>query len=151
VAVVFGRRHHLLECRFGYLSGAADNPALAFASCGAARRRCRAAASSSSTRCSTADAASTEDAISNGMRDYVYPLNQSAATLGHHDHWMDFTGPQVYRGLAGFHLLQDDEEEELPLPKGERDVPLMVCDRPSPKTGHSYIRSLIGRCPLSQQ
>jgi spore coat protein A len=42
---------------------------------------------------------------------------------------MDFTGPQVYRGLAGFHLAHDDEELALPLPRGERDVPLMICDR----------------------
>jgi FtsP/CotA-like multicopper oxidase with cupredoxin domain len=42
---------------------------------------------------------------------------------------MDFTGPQVYRGLAGFHLVHDDEEDALPLPKGERDIPLMICDR----------------------
>jgi spore coat protein A len=37
--------------------------------------------------------------------------------------------PQVWRGLAGFHILRDDEEDALPLPKGEKDVPLMICDR----------------------
>jgi len=42
---------------------------------------------------------------------------------------MDFTGPQVYRGLAGFHLVHDAQEEALPLPKGQRDIPLMICDR----------------------
>ncbi|WP_020501501.1 multicopper oxidase family protein [Sciscionella marina] len=64
-----------------------------------------------------------------GTRDYRYPLDQPAATLWYHDHRMDFTGPQVYKGLAGFHLLHDDLEEALPLPKGERDVPLMITDR----------------------
>ena len=34
-----------------------------------------------------------------------YPNDQRAATLWYHDHRMDFTGPQVYRGLAGFHLV----------------------------------------------
>jgi spore coat protein A len=66
---------------------------------------------------------------SQGQRDYVYPLDQPAATLWYHDHRMDFTGPQVYRGLAGFHLVHDDHEDALPLPRGERDIPLMICDR----------------------
>jgi len=67
--------------------------------------------------------------INQGVRDYSYPLDQPAATLWYHDHRMDFTGPQVYRGLAGFHIIHDDAEDALPLPKGERDIPLMICDR----------------------
>ncbi|APU14318.1 MULTISPECIES: multicopper oxidase family protein [Actinoalloteichus] len=62
-------------------------------------------------------------------REYVYPLEQRACTLWYHDHRMDFTGPQVYRGLAGFHLLRDDGEDALGLPSGDRDIPLMICDR----------------------
>lgn len=62
-------------------------------------------------------------------KDYVYPLAQRAATLWYHDHRMDFSGPQVWRGLAGFFLVTDAEDEALPLPSGERDVPLMICDR----------------------
>lgn len=67
--------------------------------------------------------------VSQGARDYAYPLEQRAATLWYHDHRMDFTGPQVYRGLAGFLIVHDDEEDALPLPRGERDLPLMICDR----------------------
>lgn len=67
--------------------------------------------------------------ISQPFKDYVYPLDQRAATLWYHDHRMDFTGPQVWRGLAGFHLVRDDEDDASPLPKGEKDVPLMICDR----------------------
>ncbi len=67
--------------------------------------------------------------ISVGQRDYVYPCRQRAATLWYHDHRMDFTGPAVYRGLAGFHLIHDDEEDALGLPAGERDIPLMIADR----------------------
>ena len=67
--------------------------------------------------------------MAEGTKEYVYPLDQPAATLWYHDHRMDFTGPQVYKGLAGFHLIRDDEEEALGLPTGERDVPLMICDR----------------------
>jgi spore coat protein A len=61
--------------------------------------------------------------------DYDYPCRQRAATLWYHDHRMDFTGQQVYRGLAGFHLIRDDEEDGLPLPKGEREIPLLIADR----------------------
>jgi spore coat protein A, manganese oxidase len=64
-----------------------------------------------------------------GSKDYVYPLEQRAATLWYHDHRMDFTGPQIWRGLAGFHIVHDDEEDALPLPKDKKDVPLMLCDR----------------------
>jgi FtsP/CotA-like multicopper oxidase with cupredoxin domain len=64
-----------------------------------------------------------------GVREYRYPMTQRAATLWYHDHRMDFTGPAVYRGLAGFHLVRDDEEDALPLPRGERELPLMICDR----------------------
>ncbi|HET6530907.1 MAG TPA: multicopper oxidase domain-containing protein [Actinoplanes sp.] len=64
-----------------------------------------------------------------GRRDYTYPMRQSAATLWYHDHRMDFTGPQVYRGLAGFHLVTDDQQEALGLPAGDRDIPLMITDR----------------------
>ena len=42
---------------------------------------------------------------------------------------MDFTGPQVWRGLAGFHIIRDEEEDALPLPRGEKEIPLMICDR----------------------
>jgi spore coat protein A len=67
--------------------------------------------------------------VSTGTREYTYPLDQRAATLWYHDHRMGFTGPQVWRGLAGFLLVTDDEDEALPLPRGKRDIPLMIVDR----------------------
>jgi spore coat protein A len=70
-----------------------------------------------------------DGATTAGSRDYVYEMDQRAATLWYHDHRMDFTGPQVYRGLAGFHLIRDDVEESLGLPDGDRDIPLMIVDR----------------------
>jgi spore coat protein A len=68
------------------------------------------------------------DAVA-GEREYRYPMDQRAATLWYHDHRMGFTGASVLRGLAGFHLVRDGEEEALPLPAGDRDVPLMITDR----------------------
>ncbi len=67
--------------------------------------------------------------ISHGERRYVFPLDQRAMTLWYHDHRMDFTGPAVWRGLAGFHIVRDQEEAALDLPSGDREVPLMICDR----------------------
>ena len=67
--------------------------------------------------------------VSTGKRDYRYPLEQPATTLWYHDHRMDFTAPQVWRGLAGFHIIRDDEEDALSLPRGERELPLMIADR----------------------
>jgi spore coat protein A len=64
-----------------------------------------------------------------GKRTYTYPNTQRAATLWYHDHTMDYTGPQVYRGLFGLHLIRDDEEDNLPLPKGDREIPLVIADR----------------------
>jgi FtsP/CotA-like multicopper oxidase with cupredoxin domain len=76
------------------------------------------------------------------FKDYEYPNEQRAATLWYHDHRMDFTGPQVWRGLAGFHIVRDDEEEALPLPKGEKDIPLMICDRSFNEDGSFLYPSL---------
>ncbi|WP_144120199.1 multicopper oxidase family protein [Catellatospora sichuanensis] len=60
---------------------------------------------------------------------HEYPLDQPAAMLWYHDHRMDFTAPQVYRGLAGMFLVRDDVEDALPLPRGARELPLLICDR----------------------
>lgn len=67
--------------------------------------------------------------IHEGEFAYRYPLPQRASTLWYHDHRMDFTGPQVWRGLAGFFIVHDETEDALPLPRGERDIPLMITDR----------------------
>ncbi len=64
-----------------------------------------------------------------GTRTYTYPLQQRAATLWYHDHRMGFTGPAVWYGLAGFHLVTDATENTLGLPDGDHDIPLMICDR----------------------
>ena len=46
--------------------------------------------------------------IAYGQREHVYENNQRAATLWYHDHRMDFTGAQVWRGLAGLYIIRDD-------------------------------------------
>ncbi len=62
-------------------------------------------------------------------RDYVYPNRQLPATLWYHDHTMDRTGRNVYRGLAGFYLLTDEIEDSMMLPRGRYEIPLVIQDR----------------------
>ena len=58
--------------------------------------------------------------------------------MWYHDHMIDFTGPNVYRGLAGFFLAFDeadagdetlDDGTNLRLPSGDFDIPLVLQDR----------------------
>jgi len=62
-------------------------------------------------------------------RRYDFPLDQRGTLLWYHDHRMDFTAPAIWCGLAGLHVVRDDVEEALPLPRGERELPLMIADR----------------------
>ena len=67
--------------------------------------------------------------IAEGSREYIYANQQRAATLWYHDHRMDFTAPQLWRGLAGFYILRNPEEERLRLPQGDKEIALLICDR----------------------
>jgi spore coat protein A, manganese oxidase len=67
--------------------------------------------------------------LAEGSREYIYANQQRAATLWYHDHRMDFTASQVWRGLAGFYILRDSEEERLGLPQGDKEIALLICDR----------------------
>jgi len=80
--------------------------------------------------------------VSHGSKQYRYPNEQRGATLWYHDHRMDFTGPQVYKGLAGFYIIRDDIEDDLSLPEGEKDVPLMIADRTFTEDGELYYPSV---------
>ncbi len=62
---------------------------------------------------------------------YVYELEivDPAGTYWFHPHPHGITGVQVYRGLAGLFIVTDQEEEELNLPAGEFDLPLIIQDR----------------------
>ncbi|MET9214750.1 MULTISPECIES: multicopper oxidase family protein [unclassified Nocardia] len=73
--------------------------------------------------------ATSTGALAHGERTYRYPNRQRAASLWYHDHRHSFTGPAVWRGLAGFHLIGDEIEDALPLPRGDRDIPLLISDR----------------------
>ncbi|MFC9390108.1 multicopper oxidase family protein [Streptomyces venezuelae] len=63
-----------------------------------------------------------------GQRTYTYPNPQVAATLWYHDHAHHMEAEHVYRGMSGFYLISDDNEDALPLPRGTYDVPIVVRD-----------------------
>lgn len=60
---------------------------------------------------------------------YVYENKRRAATLWYHDHAMDHTAQNIYQGLAGLYLIEDDIESALCLPSGSSDIPLIIQDR----------------------
>ncbi len=62
-------------------------------------------------------------------RTYYYPNDQPAATLWYHDHALGITRLNIYAGLAGFYLLRDEVEDDLNLPSGPYEIPLMIQDR----------------------
>ncbi|MDH4582402.1 bilirubin oxidase [Pseudomonas sp. BN415] len=74
------------------------------------------------------------DELQNGIGDY----REALGTLFYHDHTLDYTAPNVYRGLIGFYLLFDhidsgDERDPRPsalrLPSHPYDYPLAFGDR----------------------
>ena len=71
-----------------------------------------------------------DDAVPPGAeRLYKYPNVQRAATLWYHDHAHGETAQTLYAGLAAFYIVDDPDEEDLELPHGDYDVPLMIQDR----------------------
>jgi spore coat protein A, manganese oxidase len=63
-----------------------------------------------------------------GSRTYQYPNTQQGATLWYHDHAHHLEAENVYKGLHGFYILEDDAERDLRLPSGQYDVPIMLRD-----------------------
>ena len=61
----------------------------------------------------------------------VFTVNQEAATLWYHPHVMGTTAEQVYRGLAGLFIIDDENSVNLDIPGeyGIDDVPLIIQDR----------------------
>ena len=56
---------------------------------------------------------------------------QPAATCWYHSHTHGKTGEQVYRGLAGLIIIDDESADSLPLPRryGVDDLPIVIQDR----------------------
>jgi blue copper oxidase len=64
-----------------------------------------------------------------GSLQYSLPIQQRAGTYWYHPHPHGSTGKQVFMGLAGMFVVNDDEEAALSLPSGEFEVPLVIQDK----------------------
>jgi len=62
-------------------------------------------------------------------RVHDYPNKQDAATLWYHDHAMGINRLNIYAGMFGLALVRDKHEFALNLPRGEQEIPLVLCDR----------------------
>jgi bilirubin oxidase len=60
-----------------------------------------------------------------------YQIRQDAATTWYHSHTMHQTGRQVYHGLAGLFIIDDEKSDKLGLPTeyGVDDIPCTLQDR----------------------
>ena len=62
-------------------------------------------------------------------RTYFYPNLNKPCTLWYHDHSIGTSRLNVYAGLAGMYIVEDDYSLSLNLPKGNYDIPLVIQDR----------------------
>jgi FtsP/CotA-like multicopper oxidase with cupredoxin domain len=61
--------------------------------------------------------------------DYRFEVIDRAGTYWYHAHPHHRTGEQVYRGMTGLLLVEDDAERALELPSGAREIAVQVADR----------------------
>ncbi|MEJ7818647.1 MAG: multicopper oxidase family protein [Thermoleophilaceae bacterium] len=54
---------------------------------------------------------------------------ERASFQWYHDHRLDRTARNIWRGLAGMWIVDDELDASLALPEGDRDIPLMLADR----------------------
>lgn len=66
-----------------------------------------------------------------------WTITNQAAPLWYHPHLLGKTGEQVYRGLAGMFIIDDQNSDLLALPKnyGVDDIPLIVQDKEFDRNG----------------
>lgn len=87
-----------------------------------------------------------------------FEIKDHAATMWYHSHLMGATARQVWQGIAGLLLIDNDEAEALELPKayGIDDIPLVLQDRRFNRDGsmpyrpsmHDGMAGLIGNIPM---
>lgn len=88
-----------------------------------------------------------------------FTIKQKAASLWYHSHLMGATGAQIWRGLAGMLIIEDEQTDGLNLPKtyGVDDLPLVLQDRWFTSNGqldyelsmHSRMMGMSGNVPLA--
>jgi spore coat protein A len=83
-----------------------------------------------------------------GQRTYRYEGVEAgeperAGFQWYHDHRLERTARNVWRGLAGMWVIDDAFEASLSLPRAERDIPLMITDRSFDR--HNQLTNPFGR------
>jgi spore coat protein A, manganese oxidase len=92
-------------------------------------------------------------------RTYHYPNGQDPALLWYHDHAMGINRLNIYAGLFGLHVIRDKVEDDLHLPSGKYEVPLVLFDRDvrrdaqlgypvSPDPEHPWVPEFFGELQL---
>lgn len=66
-----------------------------------------------------------------GNYTYTFPVINRAGTFFYHSHADMLTAEHVFKGFAGFFIVDDPDEIPLGLPRGAFDVPLCIQDRRS--------------------
>ncbi len=85
------------------------------------------------------------DAIDPGAsHSYDFPIVQRATMNWYHPHPHEKTGEQVAMGLAGAFIIRDNEEANLHLPDGPREVPLIIRDARFDKNGNMLYKPRSG-------
>lgn len=88
--------------------------------------------------------------------DYAFEVQDRAGTYWYHAHPHHRTGEQVYRGMAGLLIVEDAEEEALGLPRGDREIAVMLQDRRVERGGefafnpvmHERMEGFLGDLPF---
>ncbi len=79
---------------------------------------------------------------------YFYPNQQDACMLWYHDHALGINRLNVYAGMLGAFFIRDRVEDELNLPKGKYELPLILFDRLLTRDGQLlYPISLVPDAP----
>jgi FtsP/CotA-like multicopper oxidase with cupredoxin domain len=70
-----------------------------------------------------------------GSYTYHFTVQARAGTYWYHSHTHRRTAEQTYRGIGGLLIVEDQEEDALDLPKGAREIPLILQDRRTDASG----------------
>ena len=68
-------------------------------------------------------------AYAGGSLNYSLPIIQRAGAYWYHPHPHGLTAKQVFMGLAGMFVVNDNEEALLKLPSGEFEIPIIIQDK----------------------
>lgn len=74
-----------------------------------------------------------------------FKIDNDAATYWYHSHMLHKTGAQVWKGLAGMMIIEDQNSQQLDLPNnyGVDDIPLVLQDRRFNADGHlQYVSAM---------